>query len=109
MNIIPFPSNSGESPSHPRAVRELCLDYIHKQLSAWTLDESNIAIHRVKTYVLAVLGDLDHSEVDLDALHRLHTYVAYRCQMEAKPVLDLILEIFWEWMNERLYNESESM
>lgn len=76
MNIIPLPSNSDEPPSPPRTVRVLCRDYIYKQLSVRPLDESKIAIHRIKAYVLPVLGDLDHREVDLDALHRLHTYVA---------------------------------
>jgi len=39
MNIIPLPSNSDEPPSPPRTVRELCRDYIYKQLSARPLDE----------------------------------------------------------------------
>lgn len=99
MNIIAFPSTSEDPPSPPRTVRELCRDYISKRLSSQPLAESKIAIRRIKTYVLPVLGELDKSEVDMDSLRRLHSYVAYRNPHEARAVLDMILEVFWESRN----------
>jgi hypothetical protein len=109
MNIIPFPSTADEPISIRCTVRELCRDYIRKRLSAQSLAESKTALRLMKTYLLPVLGELDQSEVDMDALRRLHAYAAYRSPLEAKAVLDLMVEVFWDWTNERLRNESESL
>lgn len=90
MNIIPFPRISDEHASIRRTVHELCRDYIRKRISAQSLAESKAAMRLMKTYVLPVLGDLDQSEVDMDALRRMQSYAAYRSPNEARAVLDLI-------------------
>ncbi len=96
MNIIQFPSTFEEPDIPRRTVRELCRDYMRRTLSTQTLAESKAAIRLMKTYILPILGDLDQSEVDMDSLRRLHANAAYRSSGEARAVLDLVLEVFWE-------------
>ncbi len=63
------------------------------------LAESKVAIRLMKTYVFPVIGELDQSEVSMDALRRLHLYAAYRSRTEARAALDLMVEILWELGN----------